>query len=755
MWKEYSISHMKKNKASCITIIIGVMIASMFLSLITTLFYNMWMDNINQVIQKEGDWQAKIIGNLTDVQFEAIRNYNHVSYVTKQGATDDNVEDSQNLSEKNNQEVSIYFHDQRNVYTDMPKIAQLIDIDTSQIQYHDKLLGQYFIYDTQHGQISLLLLLYLVVLFLVCFSLVLIIRNGFLISMEARIHQLGILSSIGATPGQIFLFLMEEALALSLLPIIVGISMGIGLCELVIQYANLLAATYRGSGAQLAYHPVLYLISFLISILTVLSSTWVSARRISKVGPLNAIRGVDTTMKKKPRRTWLLSHIFGIEGELSGASLYVRRKSLRTATLSLTLSITAFSIFLCFITLSTISTKQTYFERYKDTWDVMATISDASKQDFLNDSMGGFGVWENTDHLNSSGAMKDYTCYQKYEFNTDITEEQFSNELKQVGGLKKIAPSEVTQSGENYRIKVPVIVLDDQSFEQYSKEAGIDVSGDTSGVILYNQIWDCIHSNFRNREYIPFLEKETQKKLFLYNEDKTETGFNTPILGYTNTLPSLREEYEDFALVQFMSEHTWKQYLLQIKELELWNQTIYINIKAESEASISKIQQDVEKMLLPHRFEIENRIQEAEQNNDILRGYIYFVGGICALLAVIGLANVCANAIGTIYVREREFARYRSIGVTPGGTIKILFIEAMVVGARPIIVTIPITALFIVVAAKASYISLKEFFCEVPVGLFLIFYGMILLCIAGAYAIGASRINKRSLIEQLKDETLV
>ena len=59
-------------------------------------------------------------------------------------------------------------------------------------------------------------------LVIVIASLVLIIRNSFEVSMNARIHQFGILPSIGASPGQIRICLMQEAAVLTVLPMIPG-----------------------------------------------------------------------------------------------------------------------------------------------------------------------------------------------------------------------------------------------------------------------------------------------------------------------------------------------------------------------------------------------------------------------------------------------------------------------------------------------------------------------------------------------------
>lgn len=74
----------------------------------------------------------------------------------------------------------------------------------------------------------------------------------------------------------------------------------------------------------------------------------------------------------------LFSKIWGVEGELASKSLYARRKAFRASSLSLTLSFMVFSLFLNFWVLSRVSTKYTYFERYKDTWDLMAAVKEES-----------------------------------------------------------------------------------------------------------------------------------------------------------------------------------------------------------------------------------------------------------------------------------------------------------------------------------------------------------------------------------------
>ena len=60
MWKEYSLNYLKKNKSTAAFIVIAIFVASMFISLLSTLFYNMWTNDIDRIKASEGDWQARI-----------------------------------------------------------------------------------------------------------------------------------------------------------------------------------------------------------------------------------------------------------------------------------------------------------------------------------------------------------------------------------------------------------------------------------------------------------------------------------------------------------------------------------------------------------------------------------------------------------------------------------------------------------------------------------------------------------------------
>ena len=191
MWKDYSIGFIKKNRASSVSVLVAAFISALFLSLLCGLFYNFWNYEIESVVLEEGNWQGRISGAFEEDKVSEIENFANV----KTAIINEDLSDDQTLV------VDICFDNMRAVYQDMPLIAQQLGVPETSVSYHESLLSSYFINDPQDSNPPLLMAFYLFVLLLVSVSLILIIHNSFAVSMNARVHQFGIFSSIGATPG--------------------------------------------------------------------------------------------------------------------------------------------------------------------------------------------------------------------------------------------------------------------------------------------------------------------------------------------------------------------------------------------------------------------------------------------------------------------------------------------------------------------------------------------------------------------------
>ncbi len=798
MWKEYSLSYIKRNKASSFSIMVTGLIATLFFSMICCVFYNLWRYDIEHIIRDEGDWQGRIVNETgsadTEELQQGIQNHGNVERVNIWEDQDDRTV------------IDIYFEDVRQAFRDMPRIAEQAGLADAEVSCHDYLLSQYLIFNPEDEQPPMLLGFFILVMALAAGSLILIIRNAFAVSMNSRIHQMGILSSIGATPRQIRTCLLQEASALCIIPILAGSVGGIGLSLGLIRIMEWAVRDMSARApVRFQYHPAVFLITILASGMTVFLSAWFPARRMGRLTPLQAVRNESEYQLKKRKESRILAALFGMEGELAGNALKARKRALWTSFTSLTLSFLAFSMFLCFITLSEISVNYTYYEKYKDSWDVMVKIEGAGNEDSSDimesepeemlelkevpkpEEMPETGeILDIENEAKSKGAgeieevrkiegVESCVAYRKVTAFTRIEKEAFSEELQALGGMGAVCESAVQTGEDAWEVEVPLIILDDKGFAEYCRQIGVMPQLD--GSIMLNRIWDSVNSNFRYREYIPFV-KESMQELLLADEakDKDEddargtvddgrsdsVGYGVDdektsrlkIFAHTETPPVLREEYDDYALVQVIPVSLWRQISNRIKS-ERTGGEIYLRILASDDSKVNAIETAVNEIFSGgYSIETENRVQEEITNSNMMDAYRLIVGGLCALLAVIGIANLFSNTLGFLYQRKREFARYLSIGVTPGGIRKILWIEAIVIAGKPILVTMPLTILFVAFAVRASYLDPWEFIVAAPIMPMLAYVGFVFLFVGTAYYIGGRGLLNSDLGEILRDDVM-
>lgn len=733
MWKDYSKSYIKNNRASSISIMAAVLVASFFLSLLCTLAYNFLRYDIEQIILDKGDWQARITADLNEYQINSMQKFDNVDRIFVNSELSEKTKNGEKV-------IDIYFNDKSTIYKDVPKILEHFSLEQSAVSYNEFLLSRYLINNPQDKTPPLLLPFYLALLIVVSFSLILIIRNSFELSMKSRIHQLGILSSIGATPKQIRICLLQEAAVLSIVPMVIGGLLGVAASAGIIHAVNFFASDVAGRHvAVFQYSPYVLLITFVSAALTVLLSAWLPAGKLCKIPALQAIKNADDFKVKRKKHSRILLLIFGVEGELAGNSIKAHKKSLRICNISLLLSFLGFSIMLCFTTLSDISTRFTYFERYKDDWDIMMTVKNTAIQDF-----------EQFEELQSVSGVDDIVLYQKAEAMTVITDSQQSSRLKSLGGLEKINPDSV--EGGQLSVKAPVIIMDNDGFLNYCSTIGARQSLD--GAVVINRIWDNINSNFRYKQYIPFVDESSSKNI-LYDKDNLSEKFEVPVLAYTSEPPVLREEYENYSLVHIIPLSLWESIFGQSTIAE---DDSYVRVMADENNSVENLN-DLEKSLLEsvqtyYEVESENRIEEKISNDRMINGLKIVLGAFCILLALIGIANVFFNTLGFIRQRKREFARYMSVGLTPKEMGEIFVIEAFVIAGKPLLVTLPVTAILVQLMINASYLDPMVFWAEAPVLPISLFALSIVAFVALAFYIGGRRLLNSNLGEALREDTV-
>ena len=300
-----------------------------------------------------------------------------------------------------------------------------------------------------------------------------------------------------------------------------------------------------------------------------------------------------------------------------------------------------------------------------------------------------------------------------------------------------------------FQVSVPIVILDDTSFLNFCSQIGIAPSLD--GAVVLNQIWDSINSNFRYKKYVPFVREDNQATVLYKNGNSTEI----PVLSYTQEVPVLREEYENYSLVHFIPLTMWNRTLGEVCEAESDSYIRILSTEAvtASLSDLDSLEKEAVQLVREYKTESENRIRERLSNSHLIFGMRVIFGAFCVLLAIIGIANVFSNTLGFLRQRKREFARYMSIGLTPQEMRKIFYIEAFVTAGKPLLITFPLTVLFVQFAVTASYLDPMEFWAEAPILPVLIFAAAIVLFVALAYYIGGKRLLKCNLNETLRNES--
>lgn len=663
MWKEYSAGYLKNNRATAVSVMTAAFISSLLLSLLGSLFYNVWKYEVER-LRAEGDRYA--------------------------------------------------------------------------------LMAMYLVRDAEDEAPRLVFPLFLLIMGLASLSLILIIHNSFAVSMQARIHQFGILASIGATPRQIRRCLLQEAGFLCSVPVVAGTLLGIAGSRGLLALLEALVRDVEGRRAHVfGYHPLILACTLLATGITIGISAWLPARKLSVMTPLEAIKNTRELQLKRKTHSPVLALLFGVEGELAGNALRAQKKSLRTAAISLLLSLTAFSLMQCFFTLSEISTRETYFEKYQDAWDIMVTVKDKGINDFGE-----------TSALRELPGVESVVAYQKAQAKTLITEENLSEEMKANGGFSHDPGKYVTREGDGFLVSAPIVILDDVSFLAYCEQIGAPQRAD--GAVIRNRICDVTNPDFRHPQYMPYIKAGSTTRL------AAQTGGETveiPVIICTEEVPVLREEYatlDKYELVHFVPASLWREIEGQTGGA---GKDTFIRILCREGVSLKEletIQGEVEKSLAGiDTIESENRIREYETNEQKIQAMMLVLGSFCVLLALIGVGDVFSNTFGFVRQRKREFARYLSVGMTPEELRHMFCIEAFVLACRPMLWAAVVTSFAIGAMLKASYMEVAEFLPEAPI----ISIGIFMLAVGGtvafAYYLSWRKMRKMNLAEVLRDDTMV
>lgn len=170
---------------------------------------------------------------------------------------------------------------------------------------------------------------------------VLLIYNVFDMSFQERSRYLGMLCSVGATGRQKRSSIFYEAFLLLIFALPAGILLGIGVIRLAMAAFRPLIGSLMRFGSMVEIDPAVLCVSWenlaaaaATSIVTVLISAWLPARKIGKIGPVECIRGNVSEKNRRYGMDAAFIDLFGAEGMLAKNMLLRRNKKVRSVSLA-------------------------------------------------------------------------------------------------------------------------------------------------------------------------------------------------------------------------------------------------------------------------------------------------------------------------------------------------------------------------------------------------------------------------------------
>lgn len=191
-----------------------------------------------------------------------------------------------------------------------------------------------------------------IIMAIILVSSVFVIRNGFAISITERLKQYGMLSSIGATKKQIKKSVYFEGFILGLIGIPLGILSGIFAIDILLKLVSYILKDIITDFIfvySISWEAIV--LSILISVITIWLSCKNSARKASKIMPIEAIRNSDDVKlkTKKIKAPKIIKKVFNVGGEIAYKNLRRSKKKYRTTIISIIVSIVIFIAISSFI----------------------------------------------------------------------------------------------------------------------------------------------------------------------------------------------------------------------------------------------------------------------------------------------------------------------------------------------------------------------------------------------------------------------
>ena len=531
------------------------------------------------------------------------------------------------------------------------------------------------------------------------------------------------LRSIGATKKQIKRNVYYEGTILGIIGIPLGIVLGLIASYILIIVCNIflkeMLNVNTGLKLVLSISWFSIAVAIILGIITIYLSALRSARKASKVSPINSIRNsADIKIKsKKIKSPKVINKLFGIGGEISYKNFKRNKKKYRTTVISIVVSVAVF-IGLSYFIGEAFNSVRMEIKTYD--YNLALNVYDEEKED----------IFMNTLNLNN---IENYAIYKYNSLN--LKNPKYNEEYIEQNHLDK-----------NYINKdavINILTIGDYQYKKYLSELNLDYDKYQNKAILVSnkiKLKKSDEKTGKNKSiYVTQYDYKNGDVLSLYN-DYSKKDLEIEI-GYITDKKPFGEKFADVYLL--ISDKMFNEIEIEMKNISIYYQS----------NNPDKLQDDIDEMLQGEDYFLNNINQQAKMMNNLFTLVAIFLYGFIIVISLIGITNIFNTITTNMNLRKQEFAMLKSIGMTNKQFIKMIRLESAFIGAESLFIGIPIgiglSYLIYHFMIEESNLPFKLPLLAIIISIIVVY---LLITVLMKYSL--SKIEKDNIIETIRNENI-
>ena len=519
-----------------------------------------------------------------------------------------------------------------------------------------------------------------ILVLLIMLGSVFLIYNAFNISLNERTRQFGILASVGATSKQLRNSVLFEGLCIGVVGIPIGLAVGIGSITLVI---SVIAGNFRNIlltdvPLTLTVSVPALIASAVISMITILISAYIPARKAAKRPVLESIRQTNEVKidSKAVKTSDFAQRVYGLEGMLALKNFKRNKKRYRSIVLSLTLSVVLFVSANAFGE----SLKQAAKQSVVDSdYDICFTTQnmDESQLFRLYDKLKAVeGVYES-----SYQAVSTYSCTARAS--------DFSERYREALGL--------ASPDETVSLPMDIQFVEDSVYLDFIKDLGLpaeEYTGQNAKMTAVAKAKGDSEQSGKRSLYNMFDNTSMDFTVVPGADDGTaQDQGKTVSLTFVDTIPvdGIPRQSAQVKSATFMIVAPY-----QLKSnFEPGSDAVTgLTFRSDNAAqSVAEMKTVIQSEGITANYSLYNANEIFEQNRNIVFVVDVFTYVFVFMISLIATANVFNTISTNIKLHRREFAMLRSVGMSDRDFSKMMNFECAFFGMKTLLFGVPIAVL--------------------------------------------------------------